>query len=53
MLIKQGDKFWSNYFNAYGIVIRYIDDNNWWFRLDGKKETLKAQSTPDKLKWVK
>lgn len=53
MSIKQGDRFWSNYFNSYGIVIKYVNDNNWWFRLDGNKEVLKAQSPPDNLKWIK
>jgi len=61
MNINVGDKFYSNYFRKFGFVTRYIDDNNWWFKLEPKKilcfkirypET-KAKARPEELVWVK
>lgn len=60
-MINPGDRFHSNYFDSYGTVTRYVDDNNWWFRLDPtllqklrkiQPPELKANTTPDKLEWV-
>lgn len=58
--IKVGDRFYSKYFKNYGTVVKYVDDNNWWFKLDDKLvitmivryPVMKAQSLPGALQWV-
>ncbi len=54
--VKPGDRFYSPFFKSWGTVTEYIDDENWWFRLDTKKflwifpikqPELKARAKPE------
>ncbi|OMC74249.1 hypothetical protein BK125_20835 [Paenibacillus odorifer] len=48
-----GDRFYSKFYNSYGIVTRFEDEENWWYKLDGSDVELKAEIDPDKMKWIK
>lgn len=51
--VRVGDRFYSAYFRDKGTVVRYEDDNNWWFVLDERqKKALKANIAPGELKWI-
>ena len=59
--VEPGCRFFSKFFNRFGTVTRYIDDDNWWFVLDrnlidkilrSKLNELKAQCNPVDLEWV-
>lgn len=50
--IQPGDTFYSHYFRRTGIVTRFVDRNNWWFRLAGQQVIEKARATPEELLWV-
>jgi hypothetical protein len=49
---KFGDIFWSPYFESKGVVVSYIDDDNWYFVLKQKPDrVMRAQCKPEKLQW--
>lgn len=50
--VRKGDRFYSHYFGEHGTVTRYVNDDKWFFKLDGGKVEFRAQSTPDRLTWV-
>lgn len=49
-----GDIFYSEYFECRCIVLRYEDENNWWFYPEGysSKYVLKAKAKPHEVKWL-
>jgi len=60
-MIKAGDRFYSKYFKNYGTVTRYVDNDNWWFKLDSKKflkifiinyPEYKARVRPVEVSWL-
>ena len=48
-----GDMFYSDFFHRPGIVVRYNNDTDWWFLIEGKMAPLRAQCKPSDLKWLK
>lgn len=59
--VKPGDRFYSNFFRSYGIVTRYVNDDEWYFKLEEKtifgriklSSELRAKAKPSELKWIK
>jgi hypothetical protein len=52
MNVKFGDVFYSEYFKSKGVVVKYIDDKDWWFVIESQpSRILKAQADPIQLKW--
>lgn len=48
--VKKGERFYSEYFKSYGTVTKYLDEDNWWFKLDGwLKPEMKARVRPTEL----
>ncbi len=51
--IQTGDRFYSEYFQSEGTVVRFISDDHWYFVLDkGLSGTLRAQALPNELRWI-
>jgi hypothetical protein len=48
---KQGDRFYSKHF-GYGTVTRFIDERNWWFKIDGTLLELRSTMQTDKVVWL-
>jgi hypothetical protein len=38
-------RYYSDYFKSYFTVTRFISDTEWWFKLEGKDEEMKAQTS--------
>ena len=51
-----GHIFYSKYFQTNGLVVRYDDEDNWWFKLQsGPTFTgprYKAKSKPSEVTWI-
>lgn len=53
MVISKGDRFWSDKFQDYGTVVKYVSFKEWYFMLDGDPTTVyRAKFSPNKVKWV-
>jgi len=50
---EAGERFYSKFLAKYGTVVKYTDEENWWYKLDGSNEILKATEGTLKLKWIK
>ena len=48
-----GEIRWSGFFNSYVYLERFDDDSNWWFHLEGRYETMKAQTKWSTMPLVK
>lgn len=53
--IKKGDIFYSKYFKQDCIVLEYVNDDNWTFKLLHSTIPMQAQSKPNTrgIKWYK
>lgn len=50
--IKAGDRFYSEYFKSNGTVVEFINDDEWFFILDGERIWMQAGTHPKNLKWL-
>lgn len=49
-----GTIFYSDYFKSYGVVVRYKNDDNWYFAIEKQPmRVLKAQTKLSKLKTIR
>lgn len=48
-----GDMFYSDYFQCECVLVRYDDDDNWWFYPEGyySKSVIKAKARPQDIQW--
>jgi len=56
MIIKFGDIFYSDYFKSNGVVVEYVDADNWWFVMEKGNYSMhinRARTRPENLKWIR
>ena len=50
---KFGDIFYSPYFASRGVVVRYVNEKEWYFVLENRPTGLRAQAKPDDVQWLR
>lgn len=50
MMPNIGESRWSEFFGNYIVLTKYIDDNNWFFKIKGGFREFKAQTAWSKMK---
>ena len=53
MNVQFGDVFYSKHFGSRGVVVKYVNEKEWYFVLEDRYNVLKAQARPEDVHWLK